>query len=154
MGSYHVCLWCSSKCYRDLMSVQKHMFDKGHLKIKFEGETLLEYADFYTFEGDNTIDEYDVINESDMNESRLTKYSSVYDDDQQESVDDEMFELVLPSGSRIGHRSLFRYYKQSFGHRNLEQKQRSNLTIKDKYRAIAAGTAYTRMFCFLSFEMN
>jgi len=122
------------------------MFDKGHLKVKFEGETLIEYADFYTFDGENTIDEYDVINESDMNESRLSKLSSAYDDDQQTEVDDETFELVLPSGATIGHRSLFRYYKQSFGHRNLEQKQRSNLTIKDKYRAIANGTAYTRMY--------
>ncbi|XP_037357412.1 cytoplasmic 60S subunit biogenesis factor ZNF622-like [Talpa occidentalis] len=29
--------------------------------------------------------------------------------------DDETMELILPSGARVGHRSLMRYYKQRFG---------------------------------------
>ena len=62
VGVYHVCLWCSNRVYRDLSSVQKHMSDKGHQKMKFEGETLLEYADFYTYDGE-TDDEYDILNE-------------------------------------------------------------------------------------------
>jgi pre-60S factor REI1 len=170
LGAYHVCLWCSSKCYKDLASVQKHMQDKGHQKLKFEGETLLEYADFYSYEeGEDTIDEYDVLEDEEMLvdtsivSTLNTSIKKKHDGEVVENDDgggDEVFELVLPSGARIGHRSLFRYYKQSFGHRNLEIKQKNNLTIKDKYKAIAMGSAYNSMkrlivyffeFCFLFF---
>lgn len=151
LGVYHVCLWCSSKCYGDLLSVQKHMLDKGHTKMKFQGETLLEYADYYTYEGDTTIDEeYDII-DSDQFDS--TKNSSGLDEGG--SLGEDAFELVLPSGIKVGHRSLFKYYKQSFGHRNLQLKQFNNQTIKDKYKAIANGgvLAYRKLSfsfdCFL-----
>lgn len=145
VGTYHVCLWCSSKCYRDTLSCQKHMVDKGHQKMKFEGETIIEYADFYEYDdevGDQTRateDSYDMADDSiistiaTLQSNDTTQISSAFDDN---------YELVLPSGTRIGHRSLFRYYKQSFGHRNLEAKERNKLTIKDKYKAIAMGTAY------------
>lgn len=136
LGAYHVCLWCSNKVYRDLKSVQKHMIDKGHQKMKFEGDTLLEYADFYSY-GEETDDEYDIVDNSDLNMSQL----SIFDD---QILNNEGFELVLPSGSKIGHRSLFKYYRQSFGHRNLELKQRSNLTVRDKYIAISNNQPYTR----------
>ena len=142
LGVYHVCLWCSSKCYGDLLSVQKHMLDKGHTKMKFQGETLLEYADYYTYEGDTTIDEeYDII-DSDAFDS--TKNSSGLEEGV--TGEDAAFELVLPSGMKVGHRSLFKYYKQSFGHRNLEMKMYNNQTLKDKYRAIASGgsVAYSK----------
>jgi len=146
LGTYHVCLWCSSKCYRDLLSVQKHMLDKGHQKLRFEGETLLEYADYYEYEDDEdgTIDDdYDIVNRSDINnESRLSVMTNFSENEQGAAIGDENYELVLPSGARIGHRSLFRYYKQSFGHRNLELKQKNNISVKDKYKAIANGGIY------------
>lgn len=73
------------------------MIDKGHCKMRHEGENLIEYEDFYD-------------------------YSSSYPD-AQNADPDEIFEipvlenddyqLVLPSGAVIGHRSLMRYYKQS-----------------------------------------
>lgn len=128
IGVYNVCIWCSSKCYSSLKAVQSHMLDKGHTKMKFEGDTLYEYADFYTYNDveDNYESGSDVSNE---------------EEEAQNFVDNENYELVLPSGSRIGHRSLFRYYKQNFGHRNLqlkEQQQKSNL-FKDKYKALGFG---------------
>ena len=62
-----------------------------------EGETLAEYADYYD-------------------------YSSSYPDAEMADPDEEVdvpneleeseFQLVLPSGNVIGHRSLLRYYKQ------------------------------------------
>jgi pre-60S factor REI1 len=150
LGTYHVCLWCSSKCYRDLLSVQKHMLDKGHQKLRFEGETLLEYADYYEYEDDEdgTIDDdYDIVNRSDINnESRLSVMTNFSENEQGAAIGDENYELMLPSGARIGHRSLFRYYKQSFGHRNLELKQKNNISVKDKYKAIANGGIYNRKF--------
>jgi len=35
IGVYHVCLWCSSKCYRDLQAVSKHMRDKVPMTINW-----------------------------------------------------------------------------------------------------------------------
>jgi len=141
VGAYHVCLWCSGKCYRDVLSVQHHMLDKGHQKMIFDGETLLEYADFYTFEGEDEEDEdedFEVISDEETDNRIVTYNKNRFTS----TLTDENFELVLPSGIKIGHRSLSRYYKQSFGHRSLEMKQRNNVTIKDKYKAIASNSAY------------
>ncbi len=152
LGVYHVCLWCSGKCYRDLLSVKKHMSDKGHQKIKFEGDTLLEYVDFYTFDDeDESMDEdFELINESnftvvdstDLHSSQSLALSKTTNKIEPALLDDETYELELPSGAKIGHRSLFRYYKQSFGHRNLELKKSNNLTVRDKYLAIANNGLY------------
>nr|CAG4638452.1 EOG090X06E3 [Cyclestheria hislopi] len=97
VGQGHLCLWCGHKGrqFPSVNAVQKHMVDKGHCKMFHEGEVLLEYADFYD-------------------------YSSSYPD-QQDTIDQEVevnvlddtgFQLILPSGASIGHRSLFRYYRQ------------------------------------------
>jgi len=144
LGVYHVCLWCSTKCYRDFQAVSKHMADKGHQKMKFEGETLLEYADFYTFddEGDDEED-YEILDDSSYCMGESEKSVAIYNNNEPSSLlNDENYELVLPSGARIGHRSLFRYYQQSFGHRNLEIKKQQSLSLRDKYKAIASNGAY------------
>lgn len=146
IGVYHVCLWCSTKCYRDIKSVSRHMSDKGHQKMRFEGETLLEYADFYSFDGDSTVEEeFEILDESSfMNTSENSMV--LYSRDGKSNIIKENtsdFELVLPSGTRLGHRSLQRYYKQSFGHRNLENKALCNITLRDKYLAISMGNNYT-----------
>uniref|UniRef100_A0A0K8TMN5 Putative c2h2-type zn-finger protein n=1 Tax=Tabanus bromius TaxID=304241 RepID=A0A0K8TMN5_TABBR len=94
-----ICLWCNDrgKTFFSLDAVRKHMTDKGHCKMLHEGLALAEYAEFYD-------------------------YSSSYPDHSDEmDVDEEMkpdllggdeYQLVLPSGFVIGHRSLMRYYKQ------------------------------------------
>ena len=73
------------------------MLDKGHCKMLHEGEALAEYSEFYD-------------------------YSSSYPDNESADpnaeveipeLDDSDYQLVLPSGTVIGHRSLMRYYKQS-----------------------------------------
>jgi pre-60S factor REI1 len=155
VGAYHVCLWCSSKVYRDLGAVQKHMRDKGHQKIWFEGDTLLEYVDFYSFPGDED-DEYDIVNQSTADMTVISTFTDGEGESGEAGGDpgDELFELVLPSGNRIGHRSLFKYYKQSFGHRNLELKQKSNVSLRDKYKAIASHGAYSREILFYRFYLN
>ena len=58
--------------------------------------------------------------------SRFYDYSASYPDGERadeegeeedevelDSLDDTGYELVLPSGARVGHRSLVRYYRQS-----------------------------------------
>ncbi|XP_055380006.1 cytoplasmic 60S subunit biogenesis factor ZNF622 [Condylostylus longicornis] len=95
----YICLWCNDKgkTFYSLDAVRKHMKDKGHCKMWHEGIALAEYSDFYD-------------------------YSSTYPDNVEGMDIDEEFEpellegdeyqLVLPSGAVIGHRSLLRYYKQ------------------------------------------
>lgn len=94
-----ICLWCNEKgrSFYSVLAVRQHMIEKGHCKMNFEAAALAEYVDFYD-------------------------YSSSYPDhDETKDIDAEIetpvldgddYQLVLPSGSIIGHRSLMRYYKQ------------------------------------------
>ncbi|XP_058803820.1 cytoplasmic 60S subunit biogenesis factor ZNF622 [Phymastichus coffea] len=95
----YMCVWCNDKgkAFRSAEAARTHMLDKGHCKMLHEGEALAEYASFYD-------------------------YSSSYPDSESADpnaeveipeLDDSDYQLVLPSGSIIGHRSLMRYYKQS-----------------------------------------
>jgi len=100
VGQGLMCLWCSekSKMFKKLEDVQKHMVDSGHTKMKHEGESLLEYADFYDYSSSYPDGGEDVHKDSEVNFDEL---------------DDSGFFLTLPSGATIGHRSLVRYFKQS-----------------------------------------
>ena len=100
VGQGKMCLWCSDKgkAFRSLDAVRKHMMDKGHCKLAFAGgDAIAEFADFYDYtktypEGDDQDPDMEI----DTN-----------------AIDDSGYELVLPSGAKIGHRSLMKYYKQS-----------------------------------------
>ncbi|XP_050521086.1 cytoplasmic 60S subunit biogenesis factor ZNF622 [Daktulosphaira vitifoliae] len=89
-----MCLWCNDtgKQFKTMESAQAHMIDKGHTKVIHEGEALLEYSDFYD-------------------------YSSSYPENESEDnyriIEDINSQLILPSGARIGKRSLMRYYRQN-----------------------------------------
>lgn len=96
----YMCLWCNDKgkAFYSAEAAQQHMIDKGHCKMLHEGEALLEYGDYYD-------------------------YSSSYPDDMKAGgeedevevpvLEDCDYQLVLPSGATIGHRSLMRYYRQN-----------------------------------------
>jgi len=134
-----VCLFCNGKGreFRTIDAVWKHMNDKGHCKIAYDTENdRLEISDFYDFsssypdtvrqdkqaaklkklpreddgwedvendseDADEIIDETEASDENDLPDSQIT-------------YGDTEYELVLPSGARIGHRSMRRYYTQSF----------------------------------------
>lgn len=51
VGEGNMCLWCNErgKAFHSTKSAQQHMLDKGHCKMLHEGDTLLEYADFYDY---------------------------------------------------------------------------------------------------------
>ena len=51
VGDGKMCLYCNkkSRTFQTVEAVQKHMRDKSHWKIDYEGESALEYADFYDF---------------------------------------------------------------------------------------------------------
>ncbi|KAG6926202.1 zinc finger protein 622 [Chelydra serpentina] len=86
-------------------AVQGHMNDKSHCKLFTDGDAALEFADFYDFRSsypDHGEGE-DVVMSGELPAGKNLEY------------DDESMELILPSGARVGHRSLMRYYKQRFG---------------------------------------
>lgn len=93
-----MCLWCNDRgrTFYSADAAQSHMIDKGHCKMLHEGVALAEYTDYYD-------------------------YSSSYPDENNKDPDEEVdleeidgtdYQLVLPSGAVVGHRSLMRYYKQ------------------------------------------
>jgi pre-60S factor REI1 len=95
IGQGFMCLWCSEhgKAFWSADATQRHMRDKGHCKMKHEGENLAEFADFYDFSSSYP-DDADADMEVDI-----------------PTIDDSDFQLTLPSGAVIGHRSLMRYFR-------------------------------------------
>ncbi|EAU91378.1 cytoplasmic protein [Coprinopsis cinerea okayama7 len=136
----NVCIFCNekSKGFRSLEAARKHMIDKGHCKLAYDTENdRLELADYYDFSSsypDSQLIRRKVKTPKAIKESE--EWEDVTDDDGEdadevvdvsdsESEEDELpesqitygdseYELVLPSGARIGHRSMRRYYAQSF----------------------------------------
>ncbi|KAJ8337267.1 hypothetical protein SKAU_G00384870 [Synaphobranchus kaupii] len=106
VGVGKVCLWCNEKgkSFYSTEAVQAHMNDKSHCKLFTDGDAALEFADFYDFRSSYP-DQKE--GEDDTHEEGLPEKNLEYDD--------ETLELTLPSGAKIGHRSLMRYYKQRFG---------------------------------------
>lgn len=96
------------------------MSDKGHQKMKFEGETLLEYADFYEYEDedddslDKTDGSYDVADDFDI--KTISRISSSFREDVEsgDSQGDVSYELVLPSGAKIGSNFSCSHYKSFY----------------------------------------
>ncbi|XP_055329398.1 cytoplasmic 60S subunit biogenesis factor ZNF622-like [Paramacrobiotus metropolitanus] len=88
----HTCLFCNQS-FKDTTAVHRHMDAKGHNKMGYENEFLLEYEDFYDFSENAD--------------------SDGPADDENAVLDGSGYEMTLPSGATIGHRDLNRYYKQS-----------------------------------------
>ena len=100
IGLGNLCLWCchSSKRYRSRRAAQQHMRDKGHTKMCHSGNCFFEYSDFY----DYTTSYPDVDASEPHDEEVVIPH-----------LDDHDWQLTLPSGAVVGHRSLFKYYKQN-----------------------------------------
>ncbi|TFK75288.1 hypothetical protein BDN72DRAFT_892261 [Pluteus cervinus] len=133
----NVCIHCNmrSREFRSLAAVRKHMVDKSHCKIAYDTEgDRLELSDYYDFttsypdaNGDRvrrTAKAAQAGEWEDVDESGSDADEVVDDDDAEGDSDEDVpdssitygdtpLELVLPSGARIGHRSLRRYYAQS-----------------------------------------
>ncbi|KAG8442510.1 hypothetical protein GDO86_011344 [Hymenochirus boettgeri] len=135
VGFGKICLWCNEKgkSFYTTESVQAHMKDKSHCKLFTEGDSALEFADFYDFSSS-----YPDIKEEDVKMTEMTE-------DKNLDYDDDTMELVLPSGARIGHRSLMRYYKQKFGVSRalvVSRNQKAVRRLLQQYKALgwAGGT--------------
>jgi len=139
----NVCIYCNGKGreFRTLDAVRKHMLDKSHCKIAYDKEgDRLEISDFYDFstsypeaqrksrlllpDADGEWEDVDEEDDEDEEAGDIVDESGSEPPDSgsdteslpenQLSYGDTPFELVLPSGARIGHRSMKRYYAQSF----------------------------------------
>ncbi|XP_023210327.1 zinc finger protein 622-like [Centruroides sculpturatus] len=111
------CPWCN-RCFGSAIAVRRHVADSGHAKIGRGSDGLLEYADFYD-------------------------YSSGYPRDDPEAgpalLDDGGWELVLPSGTTVGHRSLARYYRQNLRPHDRQREEKSKRLMRataSRYRAL------------------
>ncbi|XP_011802843.1 PREDICTED: zinc finger protein 622 [Colobus angolensis palliatus] len=107
VGVGKICLWCNEKgkSFYSTEAVQAHMNDKSHCKLFTDGDAALEFADFYDFRSSYP----------DHKEGEDPSETEELPSEKNLEYDDETMELILPSGARVGHRSLMRYYKQRFG---------------------------------------
>ncbi|NXF84689.1 ZN622 protein, partial [Eubucco bourcierii] len=107
VGVGKICIWCNEKgkSFYSTEAVQAHMNDKSHCKLFTDGDAALEFADFYDFR--SSYPDHKDGEDVDMPVERPAERDLDYDDD--------TMELILPSGARVGHRLLMRYYKQRFG---------------------------------------
>ncbi|XP_022437126.1 zinc finger protein 622 [Delphinapterus leucas] len=107
VGVGKICLWCNErgKSFYSTEAVQAHMNDRSHCKLFTDGDALLEFADFYDFR--SSYPDHKEGEDPDGTEDLPSERALEYEDD--------TMELILPSGARVGHRSLMRYYKQRFG---------------------------------------
>ncbi|CAB0013950.1 unnamed protein product [Nesidiocoris tenuis] len=97
----YMCLWCnfSGREFQSLEAAQKHMRDKGHCKMLHEGAALAEYERFYNYA--TSYPDHD--DGMDVDEEILKDFD----------LDGGDFQLTLPSGATVGHRSLMLYYKKA-----------------------------------------
>lgn len=131
----NICISCNAKSreFRTLEAVRKHMADKSHCKIAYETESdRLELSDYYDFSssypdaesrkskkasGGVSDKEWEDVEEDDVDADEIVDEAETDEEsppDNQITYGDTEYELVLPSGARIGHRSMKRYYAQSF----------------------------------------
>ncbi|KAF9431493.1 hypothetical protein BGZ76_000236, partial [Entomortierella beljakovae] len=120
----NICLYCNGKGrqIRSLEAVRKHMVDRGHCKIPYDTETdMMEIVDFYDFSSSYPEEQQrkmlEAAERADRGEAPLEEDDQELDADGLSSNgirmgEDEM-ELILPSGARLGHRSLNKYYRQN-----------------------------------------
>ncbi|KAJ2311111.1 pre-60S factor rei1 [Coemansia sp. Cherry 401B] len=107
----NVCIHCNGRgrMLHSLEAVRKHMADKRHWKIAYDSEIdILEISDFYDFSSTHPdAAEHEEDEElADGTSERTRGLGAGF-------LTEEDGELVLPSGNRIGHRALQRYYKQN-----------------------------------------
>ncbi|XP_064614151.1 cytoplasmic 60S subunit biogenesis factor ZNF622-like isoform X2 [Liolophura sinensis] len=138
VGEGNVCLWCNEKGrrFQSTQAVQRHMVDKGHCKMLHEGEAVLEYADFYDYRTS-----YPDFAESEGGAAASPGVGEEPMEEDEEEVDEEPlesdgYELVLPSGVTVGHRSLQRYYCQNLPQRRAPRGQSVMPRLLAQYKAL------------------
>lgn len=122
IGLGNVCIVCNYQG-KDIEAVRAHMLSKRHCKIPYESENeKLEISEFYNFSSTyEKFDQANIINEADLKQGDNDEDWEDVEDEEVEDEDEapreylyhDEYELHLPTGVKVGHRSLQRYFKQS-----------------------------------------
>lgn len=127
VGEQRKCLYCkTARVFYSVEAVQHHMVDKAHCKLFFEGDSAGEYAEFYDYTKSYPPQE--------KGEEENGEDEELPVPDSPVTVNEDL-ELVLPSGSKLSHRSMKQYYKQRLP--TLEQRRSTLVSrLMAQYRAI------------------
>lgn len=103
--SCYMCIWCNDQksCFVNMEAVRNHMMDKGHIKIQSDTEASLEYLDFYDFNLDFHKEEDTEVN---CKGEFIVTPGKIMNNE-----DTDAIMMLLPSGEKICHRSLMRYFR-------------------------------------------
>lgn len=115
-----ICIWCRKE-FHSAKSTQQHIVDMGHCKIFHEEKYLTEYISFYDYTSSYPTDVRNVDNTDEVTRNELSN---------------ENWELTLPSGARVGHRSLAIYYRQNLPPVKLENSKRLIHKVMSHYRGL------------------
>lgn len=97
-----------------LLGIRQHIIAKGHVYIPYETKETRTFIDqFYDFSVYSDNDE-ESEGEIDINSD---EDSSTSDEYTIATIDSTGIELVLPNGSKLGHRSMTKYYRQNLNSR-------------------------------------
>lgn len=126
----HECPCCSFEG-SSLESIRAHIHSKRHARIPYETkEERSQYSEFYDFSSLSsvrpsekkekktvTFKENDSSGEEDNDQSEIELESSIEDGINSNysvaRMDNSGVELTLPTGTRVGHRAMTRYYRQN-----------------------------------------
>lgn len=113
------CLTCGFQG-KNLESIRQHMRSKGHFRIPYETKEEREViAEFYNFNVEcagtksKSTKSVAFVDTSDDNVVVDTVESDISSNISIVQVDKSGVELTLPSGSKVGHRTMVRYYRQN-----------------------------------------
>ncbi|ODV80303.1 uncharacterized protein CANTADRAFT_48854 [Suhomyces tanzawaensis NRRL Y-17324] len=151
------CLVCGFEG-RNLTSVRQHMYSKGHCKLPYETKdeklAVSEFYNFYeledtpvaktsnkkvSFMGATDAEQEQTVGEQEEEGEEEDSFDDhgINDNYTLVTVDRSGVELTLPTGSRIGHRSMARYYRQNLA--LAPQPSESNRTVALVDRRFAPG---------------
>ncbi|KAG7194356.1 uncharacterized protein KQ657_004568 [Scheffersomyces spartinae] len=148
----HECLVCGFQG-KNLESIRQHIYNKGHAKLPYENkEERLAVEEYYNF----TIPEEVTPKKANKKKVAFMEENGSSDeepltpsDDEEEEFDEDSgsgindnytivqidktgVELTLPSGSRIGHRSMARYYRQNLPLTRAPTEAEQTVAVVDK----------------------
>lgn len=117
------------RSWRSLEAVRNHMTSKSHCKVPWDTEDdRLELSDFYDFtksydddEDGNAAGWEDASDDGDSDADIIVEDGGAAPRRSRVQYGDTPYELLLPSGKRIGHRALRNIYKQNFVYAALSQ---------------------------------
>ncbi|QLQ78473.1 hypothetical protein HG537_0A07200 [Torulaspora globosa] len=116
IGLGNVCIVCNFQG-RTLEAVKAHMLAKRHCRIPYEEEDeKLEISQFYDFSSTYKQHQADTadLNDEDWEDVESGDEEASEDEDiPQDYIYHDGVELHLPTGIKVGHRSLQRYYRQN-----------------------------------------